>query len=63
MDESRDGFWVPWLGSAGWSMAQNRDCTDGHGHGAPLIRVNSGSIFGWGLIFIFGGLVKFIFYF
>jgi hypothetical protein len=27
----------------------------------PLIRVNPGSIFGWGLIFIFGGLVNFIF--
>jgi hypothetical protein len=26
----------------------------------PLIRVNPGSIFGWGLIFIFGGLVNFI---
>ena len=28
-----------------------------------LIRVNLGSIFGWGLIFIFGGLVNFIFKF
>jgi hypothetical protein len=33
------------------------------GVSSPLIRVNPGSIFGWGLIFIFGGLVNFIFYF
>jgi hypothetical protein len=29
----------------------------------PLIRVNPGSIFGWGLIFIFGGLVNLFFKF
>jgi hypothetical protein len=27
----------------------------------PLIRVNPGSIFGWGLIFIFEGLVNLFF--
>jgi hypothetical protein len=30
---------------------------------SPLIRVNPGSIFGWGLIFIFGGLVNFLYKF
>jgi hypothetical protein len=29
---------------------------EGGGQQGPLIRVNPGSIFGWGLIFIFGGL-------
>jgi hypothetical protein len=28
---------------------------------SPLIRVNPGSILGWGLLFIFGGLVNFNF--
>jgi hypothetical protein len=31
----------------------------GMGGVCPLIRVNPGSIFGWGLIFMFGGLVNF----
>jgi hypothetical protein len=35
-----------------------------HKHSTPpLIRVNPGSIFRWGLIFIFGGLVNLFFKF
>jgi hypothetical protein len=30
---------------------------------SPLIRINPGSIFGWGLIFIFGGLGNLFFKF
>jgi hypothetical protein len=40
----------PWVASATWLHV-----------GTPLIRVNPGSIFGWGLIFIFGGLVNLFF--
>jgi hypothetical protein len=32
-----------------------------HAITCPLLRVNPGSIFGWGLIFIFGGLVNLFF--